>query len=74
MFSRAKKPFVCVCVCVCVCVLLSRVQLLATPWTVAYQAPSSMEFSRQENGNGLSFPSSRSPFPMLKSKLRMLTS
>ena len=28
--------------------LLSRVQLLATPWTAAYQAPLSMGFSRQE--------------------------
>ena len=28
---------------------LSRVQLLATPWTAAYQAPPSMGFSRQEN-------------------------
>ena len=28
--------------------LLSRVRLFATPWTVAYQAPPSMEFSRQE--------------------------
>ena len=36
---------------------LSRVQLFATPWTVAYQAPSPMEFSRQEYGNGLLFPS-----------------
>ena len=27
---------------------LSRVRLLATPWTAAYQAPLSMEFSRQE--------------------------
>ena len=27
---------------------LSCVQLLATPWTVAYQAPPSMEFSSQE--------------------------
>ena len=27
--------------------LLSRVQLFATPWTVAYQAPLSMGFSRQ---------------------------
>ena len=31
-----------------VCSLLSRVQLFATPWTVALQAPLSMEFSRQE--------------------------
>ena len=36
---------------------LSRVQLFATPWTVAYQAPPSMEFSRQEYWRGLSFPS-----------------
>ena len=28
--------------------LLSRVRLFATPWTVAYEAPPSMEFSRQE--------------------------
>ena len=27
---------------------LSRVRLLATPWTTAYQAPPSMGFSRQE--------------------------
>ena len=27
---------------------LSRVRLFATPWTVAYKAPLSMEFSRQE--------------------------
>ena len=37
--------------------LLSRVQLFATPWTVAYHAPPSMEFSRQEYWNGLPFPS-----------------
>ena len=37
--------------------LLSRVQLFATPWTVAYQAPPSMEFSRQEYWSGLPFPS-----------------
>ena len=37
--------------------LLSRVRLFATPWTVAYQAPPSMEFFRQEYWNGLSFPS-----------------
>ena len=37
--------------------LLSRVQLFATPWTVAHQAPPSMEFSRQEYWSGLPFPS-----------------
>ena len=34
---------------------LSRVQLFETPWTVAYQAPQSMEFSRQEYWSGLPF-------------------
>ena len=37
--------------------LLSRVRLVATPWTVAYQAPLSMGFSRQEHWSGLPFPS-----------------
>ena len=32
-------------------------QLFATPWTVACQAPLSMEFSRQEYWSGLPFPS-----------------
>jgi len=36
---------------------LSRVRLLVTPWTVAYQAPPSMRFSRQEYWSGLPFPS-----------------
>ena len=36
---------------------LSRVQFFATPWTVAYQVPSSMGFSRQECWSGLPFPS-----------------
>ena len=36
--------------------LLSHVQLFATPWTVAYQAPLSMGFSRQEFWSGLPFP------------------
>ena len=29
---------------------LSRVRLFVTPWTVAYQTPPSMGFSRQEYG------------------------
>ena len=37
--------------------LLSCVRLFATPWTVAHQAPQSMEFSRQECWSGLPFPS-----------------
>ena len=36
---------------------LSRVQLFVTPWTVAYQAPLSIGFSRQECWSGLPFPS-----------------
>ena len=35
---------------------LSFVQLFGTPWTVAQQAPPSMEFSRQEYWSGLPFP------------------
>ena len=37
--------------------LLSRVRLFATPWTVAYQAPPSVGFSRQECRSRLPFPS-----------------
>ena len=36
---------------------LSRVQLLATPWTAAHQAPLSMGFSRQEYWSGVPLPS-----------------
>ena len=35
---------------------LSRVWLLATPWTAAYQAPPSMGFSRQEYWSGVPLP------------------
>ena len=41
---------------------LSPVRLLATPWTAAYQASPSMEFSRQEYWSGLPLPS---PFSQL---------
>ena len=37
--------------------LLSRVRLLATPWTAAYQASPSMEFSSQEYWSGVPLPS-----------------
>ena len=40
---------------------LSSVRVLATPWTVAYQAPLSMGFSRQEYWSGLPLPS---PIPL----------
>ena len=36
---------------------LSRVRLLATPWTAAYQALLSMGFSRQEYSSGVPLPS-----------------
>ena len=35
----------------------SRVRLLATPWTAAYQAPPSMGFYRQEYWSGVPLPS-----------------
>ena len=42
---------------------------LATPWTVAHQAPLSMEFSRQEYWSGLPFPSPGDlPDPGIKSR------
>ena len=37
--------------------LLSHIQLFATPWTVAHQAPLSMGFPRQEYWSGLLFTS-----------------
>ena len=41
----------------CVCAQwLCHVQLLATPWTVAPEAPLSMGFSRQEYWGGLPRP------------------
>ena len=36
---------------------LSRVRLVATPWTAAYQAPQSIGFSRQEYWSGVPLPS-----------------
>ena len=48
---------------------LSHVQLFAIPWTVAYQALLSMEFSRQEYLSGLLFPSPGDlPDPGIKPK------
>ena len=46
---------------------LSRVRLFVTPWTVAYQAPSSMGFSRQEYWSGLPWsPLGDLPNPCIK--------
>ena len=41
---------------VCMLSHFSHVQLFATPWTVAHQAPLSVGFSRQEHWSGLPFP------------------
>jgi len=43
--------------CACMLSYFSRVRLFVTPWTVVCQAPLSMGFSKQENWNGLPFPS-----------------
>jgi len=43
-----------------ICVMLtcfSCVQLFATLWTIAHQAPTSLGFSKQEHWSGLPFPS-----------------
>ena len=42
---------------------LSRVRLLATPWTAAYQAPPCMGFSRQKYWSGVPLPS---PWPKIR--------
>ena len=39
--------------------MLSCIQLFATPWIIAHQAPLTMEFSRQEYWSGLPFPTPR---------------
>ena len=50
----------------CVCTLShSVVSDSATPWTVAHQAPLSMEFSRQEYWSGLPFPGAL-PYPEIE--------
>ena len=45
---------------------LSRVRLLATPWTAAYQAPPPMGFSRQEYWSGVPLPSPTSHLCLFK--------
>ena len=60
IFSKREHWYLVVCVHVCVCVcayvqLLSCVQLFATLWTVACQAPLSLEYSQQEHWSGLPF-------------------
>ena len=47
--------------CACLLSRFSHVQLSATLWTVGFQAPLSMGFSKQEN-EGVAVPSSRGSF------------
>ena len=62
--TRSLASIMCVCVCVCVLSCFSCVQIRATLWILARQAPLSMGFSRQEYwsrlSRGLSQP--RDPF------------
>ena len=52
---------------------LSRVRLFVTPWTVAYQAPPSMGFPKQEYWSGLPFPSQGDlPDPGIESRFPAL--
>ena len=54
--------------------LPSDVQLFVTLWTVAYQAPLSMGFSKQEDWSGLPFPSPGGlPGPAIKPESLALT-
>ena len=58
VFVRLTHCFLVVCVCVSVCVWSpSCDRPFATSWTVAWQAPLSMGFSRQKDWSGLPFPS-----------------
>ena len=47
---------------------LSHVQVLATAWTAAHQAPPSMGFSRQEDWSGVPLPSPSLPLSHPKSR------
>ena len=53
--------------------LLSRVRLLATPWTAAYQAPLSMGFFRQEYWSGVPLPSPTPSIRVPNDKKHVLT-
>ena len=58
MIPLIKEPVMLVYIYVCVLSCFNQVQLFATLWAAAHQAPLSMEFSRQEYWSGLSCPSS----------------
>ena len=52
--------------------LFSRVWLLATPWTAAYQAPPSMGFSRQVYWSGVPLPSPIMGIEVIKTQFFIL--
>ena len=47
--------------------MLRHVQLFANPWTIACQAPLSMEFSREQHWSGLFPPPGELSDPAIKS-------
>ena len=56
-----------ICVCACMLSRFSHVQLFATLWTIAHQAPLSTGFSREENWSGLPYlPPRDLPNPGIK--------
>ena len=61
------------CMHLCMLSRFSRVQLCATLWTAAHQAPLSTGFSRQEYWNGLPFPSLQLLNPGKADRLLSLT-
>ena len=64
LHANTTRPVTLGAVPVCV---LSHLQLFTAPWTVAHQAPLSLQFSRQEYWSGLPFPPPRDlPDPGIK--------
>ena len=64
VMSSALKAFV---VLICCCLVIKSCLTLATPWTVAHQAPLSMGFLRQAYWSGIPFPSPGDlPYPGIK--------
>ena len=59
LFQYFLNSFVEISYSACMLCNFSCVRLFATPWTIAHQALLSMEFSRQEDWNGLSCPLQR---------------
>ena len=59
--SSAPTPYLCnhwsvLCISACMLSHFTHIHLLLTLWTVAHQAPLSVEFPRQEHWSGVPFP------------------